>query len=170
MITIRNATPADAAALLAIYTPYVLHTGITFESAPPTLADFRQRIATTLEHYPYLVAVDEHGEVAGYAYAHRWRERAAFAHCAEMSIYINKEKRRQGTGARLYAALEQRLKAQGISTLIATITWQDHPGQHITADSPAFHERMGYVKAGHLRRAGLKFGEWFDLLYYQKFI
>ena len=45
-IHIRTASPDDAAALLAIYAPYVRETAITFEYEVPTLDDFRQRIKT----------------------------------------------------------------------------------------------------------------------------
>ena len=53
MTEIRNATPDDAPALLGIYAPYVEKTGITFELEPPTVEVFRQRIAKTLEKFPY---------------------------------------------------------------------------------------------------------------------
>ena len=41
---LRPATPEDAAALLAIYRPYVLHTAITFEYDVPTLSEFTRRV------------------------------------------------------------------------------------------------------------------------------
>ena len=44
-IIIRAASPADGAALLAIYAPYVQHTAITFEYAVPSLEEFTGRIA-----------------------------------------------------------------------------------------------------------------------------
>ena len=37
-IVIRMATPEDAAALVSIYAPYVLETGITFEYDVPSFA------------------------------------------------------------------------------------------------------------------------------------
>lgn len=59
---IRPATTADAAALLAIYAPYVTKTAITFEYEVPSLDEFRNRITHTLQHYPYLVAIAEPDE------------------------------------------------------------------------------------------------------------
>jgi len=55
-IKIRVATPADAPALLAVYAPYVERTAITFEYEVPSVDEFANRIARTLERYPYLVA------------------------------------------------------------------------------------------------------------------
>ena len=63
-ITIRTAALDDAAALLAIYAPYVEQTAITFEYEVPSLEEFRGRIAHTLRRYPYIVAV-ENGEILG---------------------------------------------------------------------------------------------------------
>ena len=54
-IQIREAVPDDAAALLAIYTPYVKETAITFEYEVPSVAEFRARIEKTKKKYPYLV-------------------------------------------------------------------------------------------------------------------
>lgn len=53
---IRTATPDDAAAILAIYKPYIENTAITFEYDVPSLGLFRARIIHTLQKYPYLVA------------------------------------------------------------------------------------------------------------------
>ena len=54
---IRFATEEDAQALLAIYA-YYIDTEITFEYELPTEAEFRKRIRTVLEEYPYLIYED----------------------------------------------------------------------------------------------------------------
>lgn len=63
--TFRVARPEDAAALLAIYAPYVEETAITFEYEVPSVEAFRARIAHTLATYPYIVAVEEQDANAG---------------------------------------------------------------------------------------------------------
>lgn len=55
-IVIRVAALDDAEELLEIYAPYVRETAITFEYEVPSPEEFRERIAHTLEKYPYLVA------------------------------------------------------------------------------------------------------------------
>ena len=85
-IRIRDASPDDAERLLAIYRPYVTDTAVTFEYAVPDTESFRQRITRTLENgYPYLV-LERDGNILGYAYASRFRERKAYDYCAEISI------------------------------------------------------------------------------------
>ena len=76
-LRIRIATPEDAARLVAIYTPYVENTSITFEYIVPSAEEFADRIRHTLTRYPYLVA-ELGGEPAGYAYASAFKSRAAY--------------------------------------------------------------------------------------------
>ena len=61
----RVARPEDAAALLAIYAPYVEETAITFEYEVPDIEAFRARIEHTLTTYPYIVAVEAQPANAG---------------------------------------------------------------------------------------------------------
>ena len=115
-INIRTASPSDAPALLSIYAPYVENTAITFEYTVPTPEDFRERIARTLDRYPYLVA-QLNGTVMGYAYASAFHPRAAYDWSAETTIYVKKGCRHGGVGKLLYQALETALKAQNIINL-----------------------------------------------------
>ena len=94
---IRMAGLEDAAALLAIYAPYVRETAITFEYDVPSEKEFAGRIAHTLEKFPYLVAEND-GEIVGYAYAGAFHPRAAYQWCAEMSVYVKRDARRMGVG------------------------------------------------------------------------
>ena len=55
-ITIRPATPADAAAIAAIYAPYVLSGTVSFESEAPDARAMRARMAASDGLYPWLVA------------------------------------------------------------------------------------------------------------------
>ena len=168
MITIRLATIDDAAECLAIYTPYVEGTAISFEYAVPSIDDFRSRMDKTLTEYPYLVAVKE-GKVLGYAYAGPFHTRAAFKHAAEVSIYIDRNHRGLGIGKRLYAALEQILQMQHVFTAcacIATTDLADDP--YLTGDSVRFHEAMDYHRVGEHLRCGFKFGRWYHVIWMEK--
>ena len=48
-VRLRTARVSDAAALLAIYAPYVRETAITFEYEVPSVQEFEKRISNTLE-------------------------------------------------------------------------------------------------------------------------
>ena len=104
-VRLRVARVSDAAALLAIYAPYVRDTAITFEYDVPGEGEFAARIEHTLEKFPYLVA-EANGEIVGYAYAGAFHPRAAYQWCVEMSVYVKRDARRMGIGKKLYAAME----------------------------------------------------------------
>ncbi len=92
---IRLANESDALKMLSIYAPIVRETPISFEVEPPSEAEFRQRIKSTLERMPWLVC-EIGGELLGYAYAGSHRIRAAYQWSVETSVYISLEHRRKG--------------------------------------------------------------------------
>lgn len=168
-VTLRSATPEDAKALLEIYAPYIERTAITFEYTVPTVEEFRQRIADTLPHYPYIVA-EYDGNIVGYAYAGLFKERAAYSRCVETSIYIRSDFRGKGAGTALYDRLEEELARQGILNVNACITWTDDENEYLTHQSPLFHAKRGYEKCAHFHKCGYKFGRWFDVIWMEKML
>ena len=91
-MNIRLADKNDAAALVAIYAPYVEKTAITFEYDVPSVEEFSGRIEKTLERYPYLVA-EEEGVILGYAYVSTYYGREAYNWAVELSVYVADENR-----------------------------------------------------------------------------
>ena len=147
---IRFADPErDAAGILAVYAPYIRETAITFETEVPALPAFAQRVAGICAEFPYLV-LEVDGELAGYAYAHRQAERAAYAWNAELSIYLAGKWCGKGLGAPLYRLLESLLAMQGYVNLYGVITASN-------AGSIRLHERTGW-----------KFGRWHDVAWLHK--
>ena len=109
MNIIRLAKSTDAASVLAIYAPYILNTAFTFETEVPTVENFQHRIISYQENWPWLVyEVDEF--VAGYAYATKHRERAAYQWCVESSVYVHDNFQEKGIAKALYNALFEILK------------------------------------------------------------
>ena len=158
MIGIRFADAAgDGAALLEIYRPYVEKTAITFETEVPSAAAYQRRIGDIAVQFPYLV-LEIDGRIAGYAYAHRQAERAAFDWNAELSIYLKESCCGRGLGRPLYALLETLLAMQGYVNFYGVITGSN-------AGSIAMHEKMGYRIIGRHEKTGFKFGQWHDTLW-----
>ena len=102
--TIRIATRRDAAKLLEIYAPYVEKTAVTFEYEVPEVQEFEERIGHVLEKYPFLICERE-GEIAGYAYAGVFKNRAAYRWAVETTVYVREDRKKMGIGRELYAAL-----------------------------------------------------------------
>lgn len=157
---IRMATAADVPAMLEIYGPYVLNTAYSFEYTVPTQEEFMGRFLEITKQFPWLVW-EEDGEVLGYAYGSLPFERAAYAWCGEVSIYIAPSAHGRGIGRRLYGVLEHILWRQGYCVIYSLITSEN-------TGSLAFHEKMGYRKCAELPGCGLKFGRWLGVIWMEK--
>ena len=166
---IRDVTTDDTEELLKIYSPYVLNTAISFEYEVPSLAEFSGRITKITAKYPYICLI-ENGKIAGYAYASAFHEREAYKHCAELSIYIEKDMHGQGFGRALYEELESRLKKMGILNAYACIATTKKEDEYLTNNSEHFHAHLGFKKCGEFSQCGLKFGRWYDMIWMEKFI
>lgn len=168
---LRVATADDAAALRAVYAPFVEQTAISFEYDVPDTAEFARRIKSTLQGYPYLLAEDAHGTVLGYACTHTFLPRAAYDRCAETTIYLSSPARRGGLGRAFYGALEELSRAQGICNLYACIGEPEGAAdEYLGYGSIRFHERMGYRRIGVFTRCGHKFGRWYNMVWAEKLL
>lgn len=168
-VKIRIAAPQDAAALLAIYAPYVEKTSITFEYDVPTLQEFEGRIRKILEKYPYLVAECD-GEIVGYAYAGPFKARAAYDWGVETTVYVRSDQKKNGIGRKLYDALEKLLSMQNILNMNACIAYPETEDEYLTKDSVRFHEHLGYRFVGEFQKCGCKFGRWYNMVWMEKHI
>ena len=156
---VRPVEPADAAAICDIYNHYIEHTTITFEEVLLTPGEMAARIEACTTSYPWLVCVDECA-VVGYAYAGRWKERAAYRHTAEATVYVKAGHARRGCGQALYAALLPAAFERGCHVLLGCIALPNE-------SSVALHERFGFRKVAHFTEVGRKFGRWIDVGYWQ---
>jgi phosphinothricin acetyltransferase len=156
---IRLATPEDGAALAAIYDPVVANTAISFELEPPGAAEMGRRVASVLQHAPWLVD-EEEGVVRGYAYASKHRERAAYGWAADSAVYVHADHRRSGVGRRLYRKMFELLRLQRFALVCAGVTLPNE-------GSLALHEAMGFRPVGVYRAVGYKLGAWHDVRWAQ---
>lgn len=168
-LRIIPAKPENAGELLEIYRPYVENTAVSFEYTVPTVEEFRERIISTLQRFPYLIAVQE-GEILGYAYCSPFKTREAYNWCVETSIYVKTDKRQSGVGRKLYEKLEEILQKQGILNVNACIAKPVGEDPYLTADSINFHEKMGYKTVAEFHSCGYKFNRWYDMIWMEKMI
>lgn len=169
-IRVRTAREEDAPALARIYSYYVNETAITFEYRAPDASEMERRRKNIAAQYPYLVA-EKDGIVVGYAYAHEFYGREAYAWSVESTIYIDHKERQSGIGRILYEALERALKSMGILNINTCIAIANDPRDHyLTNGSFFFHQRLGYEKNAHFHHSGYKFGQWYDVIWMEKMI
>ena len=157
---LRIATIDDVPEMLAIYTPYVENTTVSFEYTPPSLEEFTRRFVSYTRQFPWLVW-EEDGHLLGYAYASAPFTRAAYGWCAEPTVYLRPEARGKGIAARLYAVLEEILWRQGYQVLYALVCGEN-------GLSRRFHEKQGYHKTAEFPGIGFKMGRSLSLIWYEK--
>ncbi|WP_346239268.1 N-acetyltransferase family protein [Niabella insulamsoli] len=153
------ATPDMADQMLKIYAPFITGSVVTFETKLPDNDVFRKRINSCLKRFPWLAAVQD-GKVLGYAYAAAYRERDAYQWAVECSVYIDADAKKAGIATRLYNALFDLLKLQGIYKVYAVITTPN-------PESVGFHERFGFKWFATYTQVGFKSGQWCDVGWWQ---
>jgi len=160
-MNLRDATLDDAEDIVAIYTPIVETTTISFETVAPTVDEMRGRIAKALETHAWLVSVDDAGRVDGYVYGSKHRERASYQWSVDVTAYVRSDARGRGIARALYVALCERLAARGYYQAFAGIALPNDA-------SIALHESVGFAHLGTYRHVGFKLGAWRDVGWWQK--
>lgn len=154
---IRNVTPADAKAITDIYNQYILNTTISFETEPLTAEQMGERIKDISTEYPYYVYENEDGTISGYCYAHRWKEREAYSHTLETTIYLAPGIERRGIGTQLMHMLIDECRHRGFVALIACITGDNEA-------SIKMHASLGFEQKSCFEKVGIKFGKMLDVV------
>ncbi|MCV2880282.1 GNAT family N-acetyltransferase [Sedimentimonas flavescens] len=153
---IRNATPADAPAIAAIYNDAVCNTTAIWNEVEVDTAnrvDWMQ--ARQAAGLPVLV-LEEAGEVIGYASYGPFRAFDGFRGTVEHSIYIRTDLRGGGRGRALLEGLIEHARADGYHVMVGAI-------EAGNAGSMALHSKLGFTHVGTMPQVGQKFGRWLDL-------
>ena len=116
---------------------------------------------------PYIKAVEK-GEILGYAYAGKFKNRKAYDWSVEVTVYVKKDSRRAGVGSLLYKELEQSLKNIGVLNMNACIAVTKGEDEHLGNDSRYFHEKMGFHFVAELPECGCKFGKLYGVIWMEK--
>lgn len=153
---IRYVTQRDVKRITEIYNDYIINTTISFEVKPLTEDEMRNRIESVLAHDPFLVW-EEDGEIAGYCYAHPWKERAAYHNTLETTVYLAPQYFRRGIGSQLMRELINQCRVDNIKVLIACITANNEA-------SIKMHEALGFKQVSYFSQVGEKFGQWLDVI------
>ena len=159
---IRFANIHDAVQILDIYSPYVDNTPISFETIVPSVKEIEKRIELVSVNYPWIV-FEEGNNILGYAYASKHRERAAYRWAVDASIYVKQDCTGSGIGKALYTTLLRILKLHGFRNVYAGICLPNEA-------SVGIHEYFGFKKIAHFSMVGYKFGQWYDVGWWELFL
>lgn len=153
--TVRLIESQDTIHILKIYAHYILNTTITFETEVPSLNSFNERIKRIILNYPWIICEYE-GEILGYAYACKHRERSAYQWSVDVSVYLKPEYTGRGIGKTLYSSLINILKYQGFINAYAGIALPN-------LSSVGIHEKFGFSHIALYKNVGYKFQKWIDV-------
>jgi L-amino acid N-acyltransferase YncA len=155
---IRIAERRDAERIAEIYRPYVEGTAISFETDAPSSLQMAAKIEKVGSEFPFIVYEERGsaggpGELLGYAYATRYRERAAYRWSLEDSVYVREDSVGKGIGKSLLAALVELLRELGYIKVYAVIT-PPNPA------SVALHDAFGFTPLCRFSDTAFKLGRW----------
>jgi L-amino acid N-acyltransferase YncA len=156
---IRSVHPDDAPSIAEIYNHYILNSPATFEEEALAPEEMRRRIMETTKTYPWLVC-EEDGRLLGYCYGRKWRERAAYRHSVEATVYLHPSSVGKGRGTALFAALLTELRTRQFHSVIGGVALPNPV-------STALLEKFGLRQVAHFKEVGYKFGRWIDVGYWQ---
>jgi L-amino acid N-acyltransferase YncA len=162
MIALRSVTSDDAAALAAIYAPFVATNAVSFETDVPSPEDMKARIGGGHGLYPWIAAVDEEtGVVLGYAFGKPFRAGAPYRFAVEVAVYTVGEVEGQGIRRSLLSSLIATLTAQNFTQAICTLMT---PNDKLIL----LFEANGFRRAGVYREVNFKNGQWHDVGLWQR--
>lgn len=159
-MNVRKCEEKDIPHICDIYNYYIKNTVITFEETPLDLAEMQNRIMAYTKLYPWYVCEID-GEVVGYAYATKWKERTAYKNTVEVTVYVKQGLEGKSYGKALYSALLQELNTLNCHVILGCIALPNKA-------SAGLHEYFGFEKVAHFSEVGRKFDRWIDVGYWQK--
>ncbi len=162
---VRPCFEQDLDQVQLIYAHHVMTGTGTFETDPPDLAEMTNRWSRLVsKNAPFLVASPTRDvtRIVGFAYAQQFRDREAYAHTFEDSVYVAPAQMGQGVAKALLIHLLQQLKDDGVREVVAVI------GDGENKASIGLHAALGFRQVGLLQRVGVKFGRALDVVLMQR--
>ena len=157
-VSIVAMTSSDWARVRAIYAVGIATGHATFETEPPSWADFD---ASRLPDHR-LVAVGGSGQVLGWTATAAVSDRCVYQGVVDHAVYVDSAAHRRGVGRLLLEALAASTEAAGIWTIQSGVFPEN-------AASLALHAAAGFRVVGRRERLGLMTygpmaGRWRDVL------
>ncbi len=158
-LILRPAEVRDCEAINGIYNYYVIHSTTTYQIEPDTLEAREHWFAAHGPRYPMIIA-ERNGAVVGWGCLNVWRNREAYQHTVENSVYVANGLHGQGIGSAILVELMRLAREIGHHTIIAVIDADQ-------AASIGLHGKYGFAEVGRLKQLGFKFNRWLDVVYMQ---
>lgn len=166
-LVIRKATPEDTQGMLEIFNYYIENSFAAYLETPVgpeffhTSRDEGEQDKTQL--FPPFYVIEENNRVIGIGALRPYFPFRNFHHTGVVSYFILPEYTGKGLGAKLLDALCQDARKKNMKSLLANVSSKNQA-------SLSFHLKHGFVECGRFKDAGTKFGTYFDIVWFQKFL
>lgn len=159
---IRRYHPKDLQSIVDILNYYVKNDACIFQVEPYTFDEIEKKFEIIQATYPIFIE-EKDNKVIGFAYGARWRDKPAYAKSVETTIYVHPDYLHAGIGEPLYRKLIETLTQMDFHLLVAGMTMPNLGSQRL-------HEKLGFKKVGEFKEAGMKFGKWHNVGFWQMVI
>lgn len=150
-ITIQAGGSEDLTGINQIYNYYIRESNATFDidewDEQKRIRWFEQ-FNTQADIYNLLVATSA-GEVLGFAFNSKFKEKLAYITSSEVSVYLKPGAEENGLGKKLYDALLSKISGSNLHRLYAVITLPNDA-------SIRLHENFGFKVIGVMNETGFK--------------
>ena len=161
MPELRPAVPDDAEAIAGIFEQGIEDRVATFETAVPTIEEWRRRLASGEE---LVVVAEQNGRVVAFAVAGPYADRHRYYDgIREATMYVERGARRRGVGLRLLNALAEAAEERGVYKLVGKILTTNEA-------SIALVRQCEFREVGVHCRHGRLDGEWKDVLVVERLL
>jgi phosphinothricin acetyltransferase len=161
-LTIRRAEAEDVPSITRIYNQGIEDRVATLETELRTLEERERWLTSRGPRHPVLVAAHD-GEVVAWASLNAFNPRPAYAHVADLSIYVERGWRGRGVGRRLLVAIVETARELAYHKLVLAAFPTNTAGM-------ALYQALGFRTVGVYREQGMLDGRWVDVVVMERLL
>lgn len=161
-VSIRAATPDDAAAICTIYNQGIEDRIATLETLPRTPKERRQWMAARAARHPVVVAETD-GQVVGWGSLNSFNPRPAYDNVVDLSVYVERGWRGRGVGRVLMQHLVALAKTLGYHKIVLATFPYNEAGVFL-------YKKTGFTPVGVYHEQGQLDGRWVDVLIMERLL
>jgi phosphinothricin acetyltransferase len=161
-VSIRPATPDDAAAICTIYNQGIEDRIATLETELRTPEERRQWMGGRAARHPVVVAATG-GQVVGWGSLNAFNPRPAYDNVVDLSVYVERDWRGRGVGRALLQHLLPLARTLGYHKMVLATFPYNEAGV-------ALYRKMGFSPVGVYREQGRLDRRWVDVLIMERLL
>lgn len=161
-VSIRPATPEDAAAICTIYNQGIEDRIATLETQLRTPEERRQWMAARGPRHPVVVA-ETGGLVVGWGSLNSFNPRPAYDHVVDLSVYVERGWRGRGVGRAVLQHLLLLAARIGYHKMVLATFPHNEAGVTL-------YRKMGFSPVGVYHEQGMLDGRWVDVLIMERLL